>query len=58
MPESAFPDRTTRTSLSPRKFRAILTYREVATDFGVPIETVSTRVHYALLSLRKPPGRI
>lgn len=30
-------------------------YREVAADFGVPIGTVKTRVHYALRSLRRLP---
>ncbi|MCP2274536.1 RNA polymerase sigma-70 factor, ECF subfamily [Nocardia amikacinitolerans] len=30
-------------------------YREVAADFGVPVGTVKTRVHYALRSLRQLP---
>ncbi|APE36359.1 RNA polymerase subunit sigma-70 [Nocardia mangyaensis] len=30
-------------------------YREVAEDFGVPVGTVKTRVHYALRSLRQLP---
>lgn len=31
------------------------TYHEVAQDFGVPVGTVKTRVHYALRSLRELP---
>ncbi|MEV0341239.1 sigma-70 family RNA polymerase sigma factor [Nocardia sp. NPDC050713] len=31
-------------------------YREVAADFGVPVGTVKTRVHYALRSLRQLPS--
>ncbi|MGW5314884.1 sigma-70 family RNA polymerase sigma factor [Nocardia thailandica] len=30
-------------------------YQEVAADFGVPVGTVKTRVHYALRSLRRLP---
>ncbi|MGX1805323.1 sigma-70 family RNA polymerase sigma factor [Nocardia sp. NPDC055321] len=30
-------------------------YQDVAADFGVPVGTVKTRVHYALRSLRKLP---
>ncbi len=30
-------------------------YQEVADDFGVPVGTVKTRVHYALRSLRRLP---
>ncbi|MFR9751371.1 sigma-70 family RNA polymerase sigma factor [Nocardia sp. 004] len=30
-------------------------YQEVADDFGVPVGTVKTRVHYGLQSLRKLP---
>ncbi len=30
-------------------------YQEVADDFGVPVGTVKTRVHYALRSLRSLP---
>ncbi|WP_330229163.1 sigma-70 family RNA polymerase sigma factor [Nocardia sp. NBC_00508] len=30
-------------------------YQEVADEFGVPVGTVKTRVHYALRSLRKLP---
>ncbi|WP_278263586.1 sigma-70 family RNA polymerase sigma factor [Nocardia sp. AG03] len=30
-------------------------YREVAADFGIPVGTVKTRVHYALRSLRQLP---
>ncbi|MEU2251601.1 sigma-70 family RNA polymerase sigma factor [Nocardia xishanensis] len=30
-------------------------YREVAADFGVPVGTVKTRVHYALRSMRQLP---
>ncbi|MGQ4596633.1 sigma-70 family RNA polymerase sigma factor [Nocardia sp. R6R-6] len=32
-------------------------YQEVADEFGVPVGTVKTRVHYALRSLRKLPQR-
>ncbi|MEV5838682.1 sigma-70 family RNA polymerase sigma factor [Nocardia sp. NPDC052112] len=30
-------------------------YQEVADDFGIPVGTVKTRVHYALRSLRRLP---
>ncbi|MCX4095365.1 RNA polymerase sigma factor [Nocardia sp. alder85J] len=32
-------------------------YQDVAADLGVPVGTVKTRVHYALQSLRRAPGR-